>query len=454
MQSVLVLFEYRILDVSDAEWPFRPPPRLDDLAPLSIEAAAVERCNCKHPPENALGSPGAWGEITVDSVTIRDVVNLLAEVDGPVLSAYIPMQPPGRDTRQNALQLRAVLTRAEEQWHACGFEPKRIKELLKTAKDLLEDDLFWQDQGATLCLFTSMRGLRRWRLRAEIPPQFYTDHCFHVRPLMPCLDDDRVFFLLAVSQNEVRFWRGKGHAMEQIPVPAVDKGLAKTLHFDRPEPASQAHSSQPGVKGKEGAAFHGQGGAADARKDEILQFFRDVDRAVAAHLHSQTAPLYFAGVSYLFPIYQKANRYRNLVDRPIEGNPELLSADDLRAMIAADMRNQSKPSRASLDRFFEQAGSGKTSVNLAEIALAAARGQVDTLFVVADAHRWGRVDPSNGHVEFLADQTRDACDVYEHAVGNILTHHGQVFVLDPPEMPDNELIGAIYRYPLPAGNAP
>jgi len=45
------------------------------------------------------------------------------------------------------------------------------------------------------------------------------------------------------------------------------------------------------------------------------------------------APLVLAGVEYLFPIYQEANTYPDLVEEGITGNPENLKPEELHDLV-------------------------------------------------------------------------------------------------------------------------
>jgi hypothetical protein len=60
-------------------------------------------------------------------------------------------------------------------------------------------------------------------------------------------------------------------------------------------------------------------------KNRILRYFRDVDHGLHEILKSESVPVVFSGVDYLFPIYRQVNTYANLLDTFIPGNPDRLS---------------------------------------------------------------------------------------------------------------------------------
>lgn len=77
--------------------------------------------------------------------------------------------------------------------------------------------------------------------------------------------------------------------------------------------------------------FHGHAVDAEENKDEIVQYFREVDRNLRKILHDETAPLVLAGVDFLLPLYKNAAAYTHLLDDGIFGNPEDRRAEDLHA---------------------------------------------------------------------------------------------------------------------------
>ena len=153
-----------------------------------------------------------------------------------------------------------------------------------------------------------------------------------------------------ISQNRVRLLHGTRYELREVAVPRLPSDLHRALHYDQREGSYQTHSGQPQIRGKEGLVFTGQGGEVDVAKAEIASFFKMIDAAVNDFLHSQTDPLLFAGVDYLFPIYRQHNHYPRLLPTHISGNPDLLSADDLRPPRLAAHRTSASAAARSRGR--------------------------------------------------------------------------------------------------------
>jgi hypothetical protein len=182
--------------------------------------------------------------------------------------------------------------------------------------------------------------------------------------------------------------------------------------------------------------FHGHGGAPDASKDFVAEFFREIDRALANVLRMGTEPLVFAGVDYLFPIYQEANTYANLLPQPVIGNPELWSADELRArawpLVESIVR---KEREAEIARYGNRISQGRALNRLEDIMIAAHAGAVETLFLDPAARRMGAFDSATLKVHLDEPPQEDSEDLINLAATLVLRGNGEVQPLAAGDVP-------------------
>jgi len=78
--------------------------------------------------------------------------------------------------------------------------------------------------------------------------------------------------------------------------------------------------------GRRPVVFHGSG--EPDPKEEILRYFRGIDRALREVVPPDT-PLILAGVDYLLPLYREVSGVPSLVDESIVGNPDSLGLESL-----------------------------------------------------------------------------------------------------------------------------
>ena len=268
---------------------------------------------------------------------------------------------------------------------------------------------------------------------------------FYLKPLLPVLTNDNKFYLLALSQNEVRFFLGSHYSINQIKLPDdVPASLAEALKYDDPEKQQQYHTGDAGGS----PIYHGQGVGTTDNKDEIQRFFQQIDASLTSVLQEETTPLILAGVEFLLPIYHEANSYNNLLEQGITGNPENVEIPDLHQQAWSIVRPHLENAKQSaMEQYQQLSSTGEASSQVEAIVVGAANGQVDTLFVTPDAECWGKFDRQANKAEVT--QTEDnSIDLIDFAVTQTYLQGGSVYTIEQSAMPEAQMAIAIFRYPL------
>jgi len=377
------------------------------------------------------------------SISVDELAILMRPVPPPAVSVYLPTHRAVPETLQDPIRFKNLLRAAEEQALAAGARGPDARALLAPALDLLGDSRFWQHQQEGLAVFAAPGIFRRYLVPSRLDELVVVSHRFHLKPLVPLVTGDSTFFLLALSQNQVRLFEGTRDTLGEIALEGVPLSLAEALRYDDPQKQLQYHTSGPA-----GAAmFHGHGTGVDEHKDKLLRFFRQVDAGIASLLRGQRAPLVLAGVEYFFPIYREVSRYSHLADDGIPGNPEQLSAEALhrRAWALLEPRFARAHEEAAA-RYRQLAGTGRTSTAVADVVSAVHRGRVEVLFTVRSAKQWGSYDLTVDRVHLLPEAAPGAQDLLDLAVVQALSRGAAVHVVDLPRMPEPAPIAAIFRY--------
>jgi hypothetical protein len=106
--------------------------------------------------------------------------------------------------------------------------------------------------------------------------------------------------------------------------------------------------------------------------------------------------------------------------------------------------------RRQIDRVLEEFGRARAtqqgSEDVNEVAQAAAFARVGTLLVDADKHIGGRIDPTNGRVEFGDLSQPDFDDLLDDIAERVMKTGGQVLVMPAQQMPSDTGVAAIYRF--------
>ena len=381
----------------------------------------------------------------------------LAKMTGEyVASIYMPASV-GAENRQNPVRFKNLVRAAGQKMRGRNIGEPAIQKMTVSALTLLEQVELWQELAHGLAAFVSRDRLHAWPLPFACAESCFVSQHPHLLPLVPWVTSDAPYFVLAISQNGVRLLKGTRAAIEEVAVPNLPANLSEALHYDTRQPTVQVHTGQPQLRGKESAVYHGQGGEADVAKDELAAYFREVDRAVDTFLSRHTEPLVFAGVDYLFPIYQSVNSYPQLVANPLPGNPELLSPAQLGERAWPLVEAAAADSiRVEVEKYWSAAGHGRTLDELDRILPAAQAGAIETLFVAPNAQLQGRYLSRSDTIRLDDPPKGDSEDLLNLTAVLVLQSDGQVESMDADRIPGGGPTAAILRYPfkrIPGGNS-
>lgn len=371
---------------------------------------------------------------------------LLGKQRGLCVSILMPTFRTGVEGQQNQIRFRNLLRRAEEKLLAGGLRSQEVKDFLEPAQALIGNVLFWRRQSDGLALFRSAEMFRWFCLPEAFDELIAVADHFHIKPLLPLLSGDSRFYILALSQKEVRLLEGTAHHVREIELESVPKSLAEALQYDALEKQVRFRAGSGGG-GDRSAMVSGHGADIDDTKENLLKYFRLIDRGLHDLLRDERAPLILAGVEYLFPIYREANTCPRLLEGGIGGNPKGLSAEVLHRMAMEIVGPYfRRAEHEAVAQYRQSSGTGLTSDDIREIVPAAFHGRVGQLFVAAGRQRWGSYNPEKGAVDINPEMETTGVDLLEIAAIQTFLNGGSVFTLPLEKMPDARDLAAVFRY--------
>jgi len=372
----------------------------------------------------------------------------LAEHTGEyVVSIYMPTHIAGPEIRQDPIRLKNLLSEAEESLLAAGMDNRAVREMLAPGFDLLENLHFWRHQSSGLALFFTPETMRLYRLPLAFESVVVASDRFHLKPLLPLFFSNRYFYILALSQNQVRFFQSTRHCISEIELEDVPTSLDEALQYDDPEEHLQFHAG-----GGSGTAptYHGQGVGTTHDKEAIRRFLLKVSKGLHPYLNGESAPLVLASVDEFQPIYREVEDYPHLLDRGVSGNPDVAEPDELREAAWEKVSALVEQSRErALEQYHTLIGTGKASDRFSEVLKAACRGQVDVLFAAADTQCWGTFDAQSGELDRHEEAQPEDIDLLDVAAMQTFLQGGNVYILGEEKMPAETSAAAVYRYGVP-----
>ncbi len=382
----------------------------------------------------------------MDVLNRADIGALMRERGNLCVSLYLPTHRAGVEVQQDPIRFKNLLRQAEERLLGNGLRRSEAEKILKPAQRLLADKAFWQHQSDGLAALASSQTFRTYRVPVAFPELVVVTDRFHIKPLLALLSGDGRFYILALSQNNVRLLQGTHHNVGEIDLRNVPTSLAEALGAEERQRQLQFHTASRG-----GAAiFHGHGGSNDdsVHKKDLLRYFKQIDKGLRDLVCTEHVPLVLAGVDYLLPIYREANTCAELVEEGIVGNPESLSASELHTKAWAILEPFFKQGQErAADQYRGLAGTGRAEGDLRRILPAAHEGRVDSLFVAVGVQQWGRFEPEANSVTLHSEREPGDEDLLDLAALETLAHAGNVYAVKSGQVPGNGgPIAAVFRY--------
>lgn len=366
--------------------------------------------------------------------------------DEASISIYMPTHKVGNEIRQDKIRYKNLLNEAVEKLKQRGLRDSEIQHLLKPLEQFRDEAPNWQNLSEGLVLFRSENHFEVNQFPVEFEEQAIVSHRYHLKPLIPLLNGNGLYYLLSLSQNKIELYEGSRYSMTDIEDDFLPENLVKALQIDEFVASQQFHTGGPVTAGGGRAAlFHGHGGEED-QKGLIQQFFRQVNKELTDFLDDRRVPLVLAGVEYLHPIYAEVNTHEGLVEKGVRGNPDSFSLDELHERSWSAVKDVFEQEQHDAIRQYENLkGNGKALSGVDDVLAAAVQGRVDTLFVSLNEHVWGRFDPQENaaRLEYSGQTAEDLLDL---AAVKTLFQSGKVFGMHTSEIPGGHQLAAISRF--------
>ena len=385
----------------------------------------------------------------METVTIEELRELAQHSQDPSISIFMQTYRAGRETQQGPVRLRNLLREAENQLQQRGMRPPDMAAILQPAQELAEDALFWQHQQDGLALYLAAGDFHTYRLPYAVDEQLVIDSTYYFKPVLPFFTNNGRYYILAISQDQVRLFEGTRYSVQQMDLPQGTPGsLEEALQFDDQEKQLQFHTgtAQGGMRA---GMFHGHGQGDEVQKERIERYLNLVDAGLKPWYNRLQAPFVLAGVDYLLPIYRKVSEYKNVLPEGVTGNPENLRAEELQAQVWPLVEPYFRQELETvIEQYHQLAGSGKAAHDLTEVVPAAYFGRVDSMIVAVDVQVWGEFDAATGVLKRHAAEKQSESDIalLDAAAMQTLLNGGGVYGLPLAEMPADSPVAAVFRY--------
>jgi hypothetical protein len=395
----------------------------------------------------------------IDNESIRA---LLRSEHNHAVSIFLPTHVAGREIRQDPIRFRSLLDAAAARLLRAGMGKSDIETMLAPAYKLAADESFWRQQEKGLAVFVAPGFCHHEKAPVEFPEEVVLGRHFHVKHFLPLMAEDGRFWILMLSARRARLFEASRHSCRDVTPEDMPRGLEEIVAETDYEPTVQrSPAARPRTGGPAGAGARGAGQPGDSpqshsfedregvRKAELLEYLHRVVARIADEVKAPKAPLVLIAKPEARGNFKTAAEHLKLEIEDLDLNPDAFSPSELHEKAWEVVRHHFTAARAAaLDHFNSLIGTGdqKATLKPEEIVKAARYGRVDTLFVAADEHLWGRFDEAQDQVVAHGHATEEDEDLLDYAAGQTILQGGRVELLPKDELPRNGLMAAILRY--------
>ena len=314
-----------------------------------------------------------------------DDVKKLAAIPGPCLSVFQPLRDVFSQVTKPDTRLTGAAQRADALLCDMGFDDAAREKFLGPIHRIVRN-INWSGRTGSVIIFRAQGFTKACFWPDALAPRVHLAGEFFILPLLTGLGAPRNFWVLALSINGIRLFRGAMQGLTEVELPKeLPRSLSEAGGFDQPDHDLEGRSAPGASTGQTAAVRFGTSSAHETKKRHLHDFFKMIDRAIKPILQRTSDPLVLAAVPRELAIYREVNTYVPLLDEAIHGNPDALGEHRLHQtaleLLAAGSGQAAVQSRHEMDT---AAGKGLLLRELTAILQAAGAGQIERLFVRAN----------------------------------------------------------------------
>jgi hypothetical protein len=378
----------------------------------------------------------------IGSLEAGDLKRIL-KTEGPCLSIYAPLPESPAAQGQYALRWKEMVRDLER---AQTGKNAGTQELVHSVANWDEVYQPQEAHGQSIAIFRSAEFFARMWLDARVEARAVVAPHFFIRPLLTLLSRDPIFYILALSQKDIRLLRCAANDCTQVELRNASTSFDGYMDTAKPDHTRDNRSAAGPSAGHSKGVLFGTDSSSEDKQEYLAHFYKEIDHSVVDALKDSKAPLVLAGVDYELSIYRGLSAYLHLLPQSVHGAPNSLKGGELhqRALEALD-----QDYTARIDDFLTQYNhkSGGLAIHgIKDVVLAANDGRVHVLLVSDSLESTGRFEENLHQVKVREDGSPQEEDLLNDAAVQTILHGGQVLVASNPQMPNGAAMAALLRF--------
>ncbi len=367
---------------------------------------------------------------------------------GPCVTLMLPVQVPGRSNQRNlSARVKVAASQAEEKLAELSAPATLVRKLIDPIVGMAAE-LDDEAHAETLAVFTTETEVAHYWLPEKLDEAVVASSNPYVRPLIKSVEQDPEFYILALSQKDIRLLHCTDHSSEEVNL--ADKS-PHSFHdaraTDPPDHVLDNRSSPGPSSGASKGVLFGTTTEKEDKDEYLLHFYKQVNDGITELLKGQEKkPLVICGVEYELAIYNRVNTWPSICPGGVHGAPNGLKGGEMHARALECL---AKMHDAEIDGLLaqhdKQAGEAATA-GVNDIVKAAYEGRVQHLIAAENAPAMGSFDEATHRARTHAQARSGDEDMINAAAVQTLVHGGHVHMVPQSRVPGNRPMAAVMRY--------
>lgn len=379
--------------------------------------------------------------------------SLFEKAQAPVVSIYLPtdakdnLENRGEDNKER-IELKDLIERARDALEKTCEKGRDYAVVIDNLKALDEspEDPAWKNVSKSVAIFAdSADNVYIYHLDYAVEPVVIAGEQFYLKPLLRNLQYGAHYFLLALSNDRFALIEGSADHLYRIELPDdVKADFAETYaDFDGEGSALDYYSLEGHM-----SPYHEYRSRNDVRQLEGEKFFRYVNKVVKEHLlRGRDWPMILVSLPEHQHEFRQISTIPNLLSEGIGKNPDQLTGDELAADAKAILAKECETKMAKLlGEFGDAEAHGHATTHIDDIAKALLERKVRALFLERDKVVAGVYDENTGSLTYGGDAAAPVDDILAGFAHATLKQGGDVYVLEPGQVPGEDGVAALFRY--------
>lgn len=363
------------------------------------------------------------------NLTVNEAAKLIKAKSVPAISLYLATDVSDKDVPGKLKVNLQRLYKTAEKLVLKTYDLRTAQRLLQPLKKALSMLGLNKAKGG-VGIYHSAHFTGIVRLPTVTSDLVVAADSFHLKPVLRCMQSRRDFYVLALKKKY----------SDLLLVTADGMKLVERVAFKLPQERQPAS--------ERGSKHWLMDGIRLRRQKDLKVSMDNLNRQLEIHWQGGKSPLLLAGSHFQQEAFRKVCTYPHILERGIDGYIDDLNTESLATLSQTRMQHYfAELDERSVDAFRRAESSLLTTTNLAEIAKAAAHGQIQSLLIAEDRHIWGHLDRDTGDMHLLTERGEIAADdILDDLAEETLNKGGAVTVLPISRMPKHQPVAAILRW--------